>query len=86
MGFFVCVCVCVLYLHVICAYCVHAVPEEARRGHQILWKWMDMGLKIDPRSSTRAANAPAHLLWVSKNLLQWLIPTDVRRDAMRSPK
>lgn len=46
---------------------------------------MDMGLKIDPRSSTRAANAPAHLLWVSKNLLQCLIPTDMRRDAMRSP-
>lgn len=84
MGFFVCV--CVLYLRVICAYYVHTVPEEARRGHQILWNWMDMGLEIDPRSSPRAANAPAHLLWVSKDLLQCFIPTDVHRDAMKSPK
>ena len=49
----VCVCVCV------CAHHMHAVPTEARRGHQIPWNWcywllysVLWALGFKPRSST----------------------------------
>lgn len=30
---------------------VHAVPEEVRRGHQIVWTWMLVSLSVGAGSS-----------------------------------
>lgn len=45
-------------------YCVHAVPLEPRRGHQMSWNWTYRWwsasfwvLRMEPGSSVRTANA-----------------------------